>query len=117
MQRVKVYRLTSEGQWDDKGTGQVSVEYMEVRNNMSEPDSTRPTCPPAVSSLTALLVLHGRWGGQHCISHMDLTCSLVMQQSNTTGLVVIAEEQETRTLLIHEIQTQDIYQRQGGEPS
>ena len=30
MQRVKVYRLTSEGQWDDKGTGQVSVEYMEV---------------------------------------------------------------------------------------
>lgn len=40
-----------------------------------------------------------------------------MQQSNTTGLVVIAEEQETRTLLIHEIQTQDIYQRQGGEPS
>ena len=31
MQRVKVYRLTSEGQWDDKGTGQVSVEWMEVR--------------------------------------------------------------------------------------
>lgn len=65
MQRVKVYRLTSEGQWDDKGTGQVSVEYME--------------------------------------------------QSNTTGLVVISEEQDTRTLLIHEIQTQDIYQRQGDE--
>ncbi|KAA6418854.1 MAG: hypothetical protein FRX49_11211 [Trebouxia sp. A1-2] len=65
MQRVKVYRLTTEGQWDDKGTGQVSVEYME--------------------------------------------------QSNTTGLVVISEEQDTRTLLIHEIQTQDIYQRQGDE--
>ena len=30
MQRVKVYRLTSDGQWDDKGTGSVSVEYMEV---------------------------------------------------------------------------------------
>ncbi len=30
MQRVKVYRLNSEGMWDDKGTGSVSVEYMEV---------------------------------------------------------------------------------------
>lgn len=30
MQRVKVYRLNQEGMWDDKGTGSVSVEYMEV---------------------------------------------------------------------------------------
>lgn len=30
MQRVKVYRLTADGQWDDKGTGKVSVEWMEV---------------------------------------------------------------------------------------
>ena len=30
MQRVKVYRLNTEGQWDDKGTGHVSVEVMEV---------------------------------------------------------------------------------------
>jgi protein phosphatase-4 regulatory subunit 3 len=30
MQRVKVYRLNTEGMWDDKGTGSVSVEYMEV---------------------------------------------------------------------------------------
>lgn len=30
MQRVKVYRLNAEGQWDDKGTGHVSVEVMEV---------------------------------------------------------------------------------------
>ena len=30
MQRVKVYRLNNEGLWDDKGTGHVSVEYMEV---------------------------------------------------------------------------------------
>lgn len=29
-QRVKVYRLNNEGLWDDKGTGHVSVEYMEV---------------------------------------------------------------------------------------
>ncbi len=31
MQRVKVYRLNDEGKWDDKGTGHVSVEYLEVR--------------------------------------------------------------------------------------
>ena len=30
MQRVKVYRLTADGQWDDRGTGRVSVEWMEV---------------------------------------------------------------------------------------
>ncbi|KAK9839752.1 hypothetical protein WJX84_000549 [Apatococcus fuscideae] len=32
MQRVKVYRLNTEGQWDDKGTGHVSVEVMEQSN-------------------------------------------------------------------------------------
>lgn len=30
-QRVKVYRLNQEGLWDDKGTGHISVEYLEVR--------------------------------------------------------------------------------------
>jgi hypothetical protein len=30
MQRVKVYRLNPDGMWDDKGTGNVSVEYLEV---------------------------------------------------------------------------------------
>lgn len=32
MQRVKVYRLNNDGLWDDKGTGHVSVEYLEVRS-------------------------------------------------------------------------------------
>lgn len=31
MHRVKVYRLNNDGLWDDKGTGHVSVEYLEVR--------------------------------------------------------------------------------------
>lgn len=39
---------------------------------------------------------------------------VMLQQSNTRGLIVISEDQDTRTLLIHEIQSQDIYQRQGG---
>lgn len=30
MQRVKLYRLTPDGLWEEKGTGSVSVEYMEV---------------------------------------------------------------------------------------
>lgn len=30
-QRVKVYRLTDGGKWDDQGTGHVSIDYIEVR--------------------------------------------------------------------------------------
>jgi protein phosphatase-4 regulatory subunit 3 len=33
LQRVKVYRLNDSGHWDDKGTGHVSCEYMEVRRD------------------------------------------------------------------------------------
>ncbi|CAL0300954.1 unnamed protein product [Lupinus luteus] len=29
MQRVKVYRLSDDGKWDDQGTGHVSVDYLE----------------------------------------------------------------------------------------
>ncbi|KAG7537237.1 hypothetical protein ISN44_As13g011560 [Arabidopsis suecica] len=29
MQRVKVYRLNEDGQWDDRGTGHVTMDYME----------------------------------------------------------------------------------------
>ncbi|KAG7605474.1 hypothetical protein ISN45_At05g044770 [Arabidopsis thaliana x Arabidopsis arenosa] len=29
MQRVKVYRLNEDGQWDDKGTGHITMDYME----------------------------------------------------------------------------------------
>lgn len=36
-----------------------------------------------------------------------------LQQSNSAGLVVISEE-DTRTLLIHRLCPDDIYQRQGG---
>eukprot|EP00884_Botryococcus_braunii_P016420 jgi/Botrbrau1/3461/Bobra.139_1s0036.2 len=34
MQRVKVYRLNAEGTWDDRGTGNVSVEYLEQADSM-----------------------------------------------------------------------------------
>ncbi|KAK1318581.1 hypothetical protein QJS10_CPB04g00963 [Acorus calamus] len=29
LQRVKVYRLSADGKWDDQGTGHVTVDYME----------------------------------------------------------------------------------------
>ncbi|KAM7277934.1 hypothetical protein ACFE04_005068 [Oxalis oulophora] len=32
MQRVKVYRLSSDGKWDDLGTGHVTVDYFEQRS-------------------------------------------------------------------------------------
>jgi hypothetical protein len=35
LQRVKVYRLNENGHWDDKGTGHVSCECMEVRISTS----------------------------------------------------------------------------------
>ncbi|KAH9320159.1 hypothetical protein KI387_021928, partial [Taxus chinensis] len=60
MQRVKVYRLSDDGKWDDRGTGHVSVEYLER--------------PEAV------------------------------------GLVVI-DEDDSETLLVHRISADDVYKR------
>ncbi|GFR48535.1 hypothetical protein Agub_g10432 [Astrephomene gubernaculifera] len=63
MHRVKVYKLNAEGQWEDKGTGHISVEYME--------------------------------------------------QAHAMGLVVISEEENGKTLLVHQISREDIYTRSG----
>ena len=47
LQRVKVYRLNDSGHWDDKGTGHVSCEYMEVRASSPflQPPSLLPPLP------------------------------------------------------------------------
>ena len=50
MQRVKVYRLNSDGLWDDKGTGHVSVEYLEVRPVLPC-SSHHPACKEAATAL------------------------------------------------------------------
>ncbi|EFJ22511.1 hypothetical protein SELMODRAFT_416323 [Selaginella moellendorffii] len=60
---LQVYRLNDEGRWDDKGTGHVSVEYLE--------------------------------------------------RSDALGMVVIDEE-DNNTLLVHRISADDIYRRQEG---
>jgi len=30
LQRVKVYHLNEDGKWDDRGTGHVSIDFVEV---------------------------------------------------------------------------------------
>ena len=45
-----------------------------------------------------------------------LTCTQLPQHSHSLGLVVVSEE-DTRTLLVHRISAEDIYQRQGGAPA
>lgn len=61
--RVKAYRLTSQGSWEDKGTGLICVDYLSNE-------------------------------GQY-------------------GLVVVAEDEAQTTLMVHQINNEDIYQRIG----
>lgn len=76
MQRVKVYRLNAEGLWDDKGTGSVSVEFLEVRGNTPgsrgrhaffagwRPGAARPPARCACRTHAAMLwAAMGAWSG------------------------------------------------------
>jgi hypothetical protein len=45
MYRVKLYKLNSQGHWDDKGTGHVAVEFLPVRNSSPRACARlRPDC-------------------------------------------------------------------------
>ena len=65
----------------------------------------------------------GRWraqtqlptGHQQSTSQAAVTAAALppAQHSNAMGLVVLSEDDEPRTLLIHRISKDDIYQRQG----
>ena len=107
MQRVKVYKLNEDGLWDDKGTGHVSVEYMEVCVRGAASYHIAAGAGPGCS-----------WRGVVCASGpARLTRPLPSlrpeQKSDSVGLVVIGEE-NTSTLLIHRITRDTAYQRQGG---
>lgn len=41
VQRVKVYRLNENGQWDDRGTGLVTMDYMKVCSNSWIPPAAK----------------------------------------------------------------------------
>jgi hypothetical protein len=40
MHRVKLYKLNTQGLWDDKGTGHVAVEWLPVRCLCASPCTT-----------------------------------------------------------------------------
>ena len=53
--RVKVYKLNEEGTWDDKGTGHINVEYMEVGAPRLCPDRAAVAFGRAAVPLRSLL--------------------------------------------------------------
>ncbi|KAJ0244385.1 Binding protein [Hirschfeldia incana] len=61
MQRVKVYHLNEDGKWDDRGTGHVSIDYVERSEELS---------------------------------------------------LCVIDEEDNETLLVHPINTEDIYRKQ-----
>lgn len=69
------------------------------------------TCMMASSSLLSASQRVGPVSGQTFLS----PSVVLLQQSDSLGLVVISEEDTHRTLLIHRIVFEDIYYRQGGE--
>ena len=93
--RAKVYRLTTEGTWSDKGTGSICCEWLEQASGWlicSFPPS--PDDPAAV-----------------CFD----SSSSSLNQAEAHGLVIISEADEGTPLLVHKIVKDDIYQRTGGE--
>lgn len=111
LQRVKVYRLNEEGLWDDKGTGHVSVELVEVRG-----------CSLRCPFMLALLfvrreLVHKRWAWlQLQLTWPARLMSVASRpQGGGVGLVVMGESHLSRPLLIHRISKGNAYQRQGGE--
>jgi protein phosphatase-4 regulatory subunit 3 len=85
---VKVYKLNSVGAWEDKGTGHISVEYMEVR-----------TLTRSSSSQYYMLALVN-----------------ILQKAHAMGLIVISED-ESKTLLVHKIVPKEDYYLRSGKCS
>jgi hypothetical protein len=87
MNRVKLYRMNTEGNWDDKGTGYVSVEYDEV---------CYATCYHMPCFATQSM--HRCWN----------------QGKDSFVVVVLAEDDTTKLLMMHRIRKEITYYRQGG---
>lgn len=134
IQRVKVYRLNEEGLWDDKGTGHVSVELMEVRCRSTllpvrggnrrwrlARASHAPRDGPGL--LAAARAARRRSRRQPPTLPPNLARAApaappvpALQGNSSVGLVVMGEGEGARPLLIHRISKENQYQRQGGEP-
>lgn len=49
MHRVKLYKLNTQGLWDDKGTGHVAMEFLPVRLTLDSQSFDRATCEQLTS--------------------------------------------------------------------
>lgn len=96
-QRVKVYRLSDDGKWDDRGTGHVTVDYLEV-------------CKFSWSNLWSKVVCENNCQYTYWFS---LWTNATPQRSEELGLFVVDEE-DNETLLMHRISSDDIYRKQEG---
>lgn len=99
LQRVKVYRLNDDGKWDDQGTGHVTVDYLEV------------TIKKRLARTWYLLLSLGK----NLIYEYPHIWNLgsMKQRSEEPGLLV-TDEDEHETLLLHRISADDIYRKQEG---
>ena len=105
-QRVKVYRLNSEGKWDDQGTGHVTVDYLEVWL------FTRSVLLLECKVCSQLFFVKRIVGNFTCVL---LNPYVTMQGSQDLGLFVV-DEDDNETLLSHRISSDDIYRKQEGIP-
>ncbi|KAM0915090.1 hypothetical protein ACQ4PT_011111 [Festuca glaucescens] len=96
MPRVKVYRLRNDGGWDDRGTGHVTIDYLDV----SSPKILK-AFPSSSSKTTAA-------GGTIPVLPMEHIGST---SPNDVALAVIDEE-DNETMLLHRITLDEIYKQE-----
>ena len=106
VKRVKVYQLNDVGQWDDKGTGQVSILHphsplmcIEVKAERDSADQPPPPSQPVTSAaasttaLSSLTLLHHRIvDGQDYQRQGD---TIITWCENSTGLDLALSFQDT----------------------
>ncbi|XP_047047029.1 suppressor of Mek1-like [Lolium rigidum] len=95
MPRVKVYRLRGDGGWDDRGTGHVTIDYLDV----SSP-KILDALPSSNSKTTA--------GGTIPVLPMEHIGST---SPNEVALAVI-DEKDNETILLHLITMDEIYKQE-----
>ena len=93
-----MYHLNEDGKWDDRGTGHVSIDYVEVRFVILI----------ELNSILLALILLVNVGACGVMGIL-----YVLQRSEELSLCVIDEE-DNETLLVHPINTEDIYRKQEG---
>lgn len=121
--RVKVYRLSDEGDWLDKGTGHISLEYMEVWQSEGH-GAQLPTafaCAHACNNPTRVRLDRHTHAARSMVNGVQTGAQLLpllllcAQQSDAMGLLILAEDNQ-KTLLVHKIRPEDqMYQRAEGE--